>query len=113
MPSQPRKDFDKEPMPIQFGQWLVLLSAEGFFTTIPLRNVVRGAIDDLKGCFVTGLVVVAPGAHTVVAEQDSSGSRILLDQGLNHQPHVEPRALPGNINQLITIDFLAKALLID
>ncbi len=76
-------------------------------------DILGGTVDDLKRRFVAGLVVVVPRRHSVMAKQNAFRLRIVLDQLLDLQADIEPRTLPRDINDIVTIDLFRQSFLID
>src|SRR5262249_26826682 len=91
----------------------ILLSAERLFTFVMHGDVARGAVYDLERCLVTGLVIVVPGAHAVVTEQNSPRLWIGLNQLLDLQTDIKSRSLPRDVNYVVAVDFLCQFFLVD
>ena len=95
------------------GNDSMLRPAKGALTAIAHFDVGGGSIDDLQRGFVAALVVVAPGAHPVVAEEHALGLRMLLDETFDSQPDVEPGPLPRHVDDVVAVDLPAEPLLVD
>ena len=88
-------------------------TAERLLALVVTGDVGRRAVDDLEGGLITGLVVVAPRAHAVMAQQHALGPGMLFDQRLDHQTDVEPRALPWDVDHVVAVNLPAETLLVD
>ncbi len=90
----------------------MLCPAERLVPTVTRLDVARRAVHDLQGRLVAGLVVVAPRAHAVVAQQHSSRFRLLRDEPLDDEADVEPRPLPRHVDHLLAVDLAGELLLV-
>src|SRR6266542_4144716 len=89
------------------------LPAVGFVTAIVLLYITGRTIDDLERRLVAGLVILAPGTHSVMTEQNAAGLRVLFDQLFDLQTDVEVRPLPRDVDQFVTINLLAQSFLVN
>src|SRR5262245_51596104 len=91
----------------------MLLSTERLQTTIVFFDVTSRLFDHFKRRLVAGFVVVAPGTHPVVPEEDAFSFGLFFYQRLDQQSNVEARALPGDIDDIVAVNFSAERFLVD
>ncbi len=109
---EPREDLGQEAPPLVVREGRVPLPAEGPLAPVARLDVRRGPVDDLERGLVAGLVVVAPRAHAVVAEEDALRPGVRLDQRLHPEADVEARPLPGDVEDLVPVHLAAEPLLV-
>ncbi len=102
--AEKRNYFRLQTPPIRLRQRLILLSAEGLLTFVMRFDVSRCTVDDLEGCFVTGLVVVVPRAHAMVTKQNPFGLWMIFNQLLDFQTNIESRPLPRDVNYFAAVN---------
>src|ERR1043165_1193205 len=111
--AQPGNDLRLYALAVCIRQRLALLSAEGLSSSIMLFDEAGGAVNDFERRLVACLVIIVPGTHPVMAEQNALGLRVVFNQLLYLQPDVETRALPGDIDKFVAVNFFAKLFLVD
>ena len=110
--AQPGQDLRLGPAPVRVRKRRMFPSSERLLALVVRVDVARGPVHDLQRRVVAGLVVVAPGAHAVVAEQDAPRLGVHLDEPLDEQADVEPRALPRHVEDVVPVDLAGELLLV-
>ena len=113
LPAQERKNLSLHSPAISISYSRILLPAESLISPVVRLDVTRGAIDDLQSRFVTRLVVIIPRTHPMMAQEDAASARMILDQLLNFQPNIETGPLPGDVDNIVAINFFGQFLLIN
>src|SRR5215471_10133165 len=91
----------------------MFLSTERLRTTVVFLDVTGRLFDHFERRLVAGFVAVAPRTHAVVSEEHAFSFRVFFYQRLNQQANIEPGALPGDVNDVVAVNFPAERFLVD
>src|SRR3954454_21452709 len=74
--AQPGNNLRLHALAVCIRQRLVFLSAKSLSASVMFFDEAGGAVNDFERRLIAGLVVVVPGTHPVMAEQNAFGLRI-------------------------------------
>src|SRR5262249_29437436 len=74
-------------------------------------DITCGPVDNLQRRFVAGPIVIAPGAHAVMAQEHTLRTRVLFNQRFDEQADIKAGTLPWNVDHIVAIDLPAEPFL--